>query len=193
MDVVEDEDEKYSGGKNDEIEIPEDIVVQIDEVIKKGKIDEKDSIIIESPLTGMLGLFLAKCALLNNISLSKLIFINIKVKEKTKGDKSEDKEEMTPLDGFFYTLYLMQDNFSNNSKETLKSIKTEPEKIPSDFVENKNITTDKKGLLEDTRTSSKKIEGGKRKSRRKNKQTIRKIKKGAKSRKIRNNTKNKRT
>ena len=84
----------------------------------------------------------------------------------------------------------MQDNLSNNSKETLK---TEPKKIASNFVEKTNITTNKTDLLPGTHSLSKIIEGGKKKSRRKYKQTIRKNKKGAKSRKIRNNTKNKRT
>lgn len=172
-------------------EIPKDIEEQINDVLKKVKIDENDNINMLSPLTGMLGFFLAKCALLSNISLVDLFVNNENVKINKK-----ITNKPTSLDGFFNTLYLKQDNDFNNSilpkqiefkpKKTT-SIKTTDKTRSKQTTYQKNSSLDTDPILPPSLT----IKGGK-KTRRKHKRTMRNKKSKNKSRKYKHNSKKKR-
>jgi hypothetical protein len=93
-----------------EMTIPKEIEMEIDNFLEYSK---KHITKIEtsfnapiSPLTGMLGFYLAKCAILNNISLIDLLLGGKKMETKTP--TKQIKSDLSPIMGFIQTLYLIK-------------------------------------------------------------------------------------
>jgi hypothetical protein len=93
-----------------EMTIPKEIETEIDKFLEYSKkhITKIETSIDApiSPLTGMLGFYLAKCAILNNISLVELLVGGEKTETKTP--TKQIKSDLSPIMGFIQTLHLIK-------------------------------------------------------------------------------------